>query len=64
MRPICFHCHSQVEMNKPELSDYQLLGEAKAALREKDIKRAKPLFAKFFERSVAKVKAKVANDPA
>lgn len=64
LRPICFKCHSEVEMSNPELSDYQLLDEARAALREKDIERAKPLFAEFSERSVAKVKAKVANDPA
>ena len=64
LSPICFQCLSEVEMSNPELSDYQLLGEAKAALREKDIERAKPLFAEFSERSVAKVKAKVANDPA
>ena len=50
-------------MSNPELSDEQLLNEAKTAHREKDIERAKRLFAEFSERSLAKVKAKVANDP-
>jgi hypothetical protein len=51
-------------MTSPELSDGQLLGKAKAALREKDTKRAGPLFAEFSERCVVRAKAKVANDTA
>jgi hypothetical protein len=51
-------------MSNTKLSDHQLLDKAKAALREKDGERAKLLFAEFSERSVASVKAKVANDPA
>lgn len=49
-------------MSNTELSDYQLLDKAKAALREKNGDRAKILFAEFSERSVARNKAKVAND--
>jgi hypothetical protein len=51
-------------MSNVELSDHQLLDKAKAALREKDVEHAKLLFAEFFERSVARNEAKVANDPA
>ena len=51
-------------MSNPGSGEYRLLDEAKAALREKDIERAKSLFAEFSERSTAKFKAKVANDPA
>ena len=49
-------------MSNADLSDRQLLSEALTAFREKNIERAKPLFAEFSERRVAKVKAKVAND--
>lgn len=51
-------------MNSTELSDRELLDNAKAALREKGKERAKVLLAKFSKRSVARDKAKVANDPA
>ncbi|WEK02377.1 MAG: hypothetical protein P0Y59_12060 [Candidatus Sphingomonas phytovorans] len=51
-------------MSNADLNDRQLLREAIAAFREKDIERARPLFAEFSERSVARVKARVANDPA
>lgn len=51
-------------MSSADLSDFQLLREAFAAVRAKNIERAKPLFAEFAERRVAKVKAKVANDVA
>jgi hypothetical protein len=51
-------------MSKTELSDFELLDKAKAALRVKDTKCAEPLFAKFSERREARVKAKVENDPA
>lgn len=51
-------------MSNADLNDRQLLREAIAAFREKNIERARPLFAEFYERSVARVKAKVANDPA
>lgn len=51
-------------MSNTALSDHWLLNEAKAALREKDGERVKALFDKFSERSVARSKAKVANDPA
>jgi hypothetical protein len=37
-----------VEMSNTELSDHQLLDEAKTAIREKDGERAKVLFAGFF----------------
>jgi len=50
-------------MSNKELSDHQLLEIAKAALLEKDGERAKVLFAEFSERSVARDKTKVANDP-
>ncbi|WP_267395134.1 MULTISPECIES: hypothetical protein [unclassified Sphingomonas] len=53
-----------VEMSNTALSDHRLLNEAKAALRGKDGERAKALFDKISERSVARSKAKVANDPA
>ncbi len=49
-------------MSDAELSDSQLLEAARIAFREKDIERAKPLFAKFLERSSARIRAKVAND--
>ena len=51
-------------MSTPELSDNQLLAEAKVALREKNGKRAKVFFAEFSERSLARNKARVANDAA
>lgn len=51
-------------MSNTKLDDYQLLDEAKAALGGKDVERATPLFAEYFRRRVAAVKAKVANDPA
>jgi hypothetical protein len=54
----------EVEMSNTALSDHRLINEAKAALREKDGERAKAFFDKFSERSVARSKAKVANDPA
>jgi hypothetical protein len=63
-RPIFFQRRSEVEMSNTELSDRRLLDIAKAALREKDGERAKALFAEFSERSVARDKAKVANDTA
>lgn len=49
-------------MSNTDLSDLQLLNDAKAALRDKDKHRAAALWAEFCERSVARVKAKVAND--
>ncbi|WP_169833096.1 hypothetical protein [Sphingomonas panacis] len=49
-------------MSNTELTDDQLLEAAKAALRDKDRERAKPFLAEFSERSLARVKAKVAND--
>jgi hypothetical protein len=52
----------EVEMSNRGLSDQRLLEEAKSALRQKDIDRAKPLLAEFSERSVANAKGKVAND--
>lgn len=52
----------EVEMSNRGLSDQRLLDEAKSALRQKDIDRAKPLLAEFSERSVASAKGKVAND--
>jgi hypothetical protein len=51
-------------MSNTDLSDRQLLDAARAAFHAKDLERAKPLFAEFSERSVARVKAKVANDVA
>jgi len=63
-RSICFQRHSEVEMSNAELSDHQLLDKAKTALRVKDRNRAKVLFAEFSDRSVARNKARVANDPA
>ena len=51
-------------MSYIELSDRQLLDQARAAVREKNMDRTKPLFAEFAERSVTRVKAKVANDTA
>jgi DNA phosphorothioation-dependent restriction protein DptG len=50
-------------MSNTELSNRQLLDIAKAALGEKDAERAKLLFAEFSKRSVARDKARVANDP-
>ncbi len=50
-------------MSDPESSDWQLLGEARAALREKDLERARPLFAEYSERRLARLMAKeIAND--
>ena len=49
-------------MSNAELSDHQLLDKAKAALRDKDGDRAEVLFAEFSDRSVARNKARVAND--
>jgi hypothetical protein len=54
----------EVEMSNADLNDRQLLREAITAYRKKNIERARPLFAEFSERSIARVKAKVANDPA
>jgi len=51
-------------MSNARLSDRQLLAEAVAAFRKKDFKRAKPFLAEFSKRSLAKYKAKVANDTA
>jgi hypothetical protein len=51
-------------MSNTELSDHQLLYKAKTALREKDGERANGLFSEYSKRSVARDKAKVANDPA
>lgn len=51
-------------MSNAELSDRQLLAEAKAAIREKDFEHAKPFLAEFSNRSLARDKAKAANDPA
>jgi len=64
LRPIYFQRRWKVEMSNTKLNDYQLLDEAKAALRGKDVERATPLFAEYSRRRVAAVKAKVANDPA
>ena len=50
-------------MSNTEFDDCELLNLAAAAIREKDPERAKPLLAEFSERSVARVKARVANDP-
>lgn len=50
-------------MSDKESSDHQLLEIGKSALLEKDRERAKALFREFAERSVARDKAKVANDP-
>jgi hypothetical protein len=47
-----------------ETTDRQILSEAKAALLEKDTGRAAAIFAAFSERSEARAKARVANDPA
>ena len=49
-------------MSDTKLSDCQLLHEAKKAFRKKDTERAKHLAAEIEERSLAKNKAKVAND--
>jgi hypothetical protein len=49
-------------MSSIDSSDRQLLREAVSALREKNVERAKPLFARFAENRAAKVKALVAND--
>lgn len=57
----CQHL-AEDEMSNTDLSDLQLLNDAKAALRDKDKHRAAALWAEFCERSVARVKAKVAND--
>ena len=51
-------------MSNAELSDHQLLDEAKTALRQKDGDRAKGLFTEHSKRSIARDKAKVANDSA
>jgi len=50
------------EVSEADLSDRQLLLAVRAAVREKDLERAKPLFAEYAERSVVRLKAKVAND--
>ena len=49
-------------MSNADLSDRQLLRDAIAALRDKNMERAKLLFAEFSERRLARIKAKVAND--
>ena len=50
-------------MSNSESSDWQLLGEARVALREKDLERARPLFAEYSERRLARLMAKeIAND--
>jgi len=49
-------------MSNADLSDPELFRAALAAFREKNIERARPLFAEYAERRVARVKAKVAND--
>ncbi|WP_168355935.1 hypothetical protein [Sphingomonas gei] len=50
-------------MSNAELTDQQLLNEAQAAFREGGKERAKPFLVEFSRRSVARDKAKVANDP-
>jgi hypothetical protein len=49
-------------MSNIDLSSRQLFDQAKAAVREKNMERAKPLFAELAARSLAEVRAKVAND--
>lgn len=51
-------------MSNAELSDEQLLAEIKVAQLGKDVERAQSLVTTFSERSLARVQAKVANDPA
>jgi hypothetical protein len=51
-------------MSNTELSDNQLFAKVRAAFREKDGDLAKVLFAEFSDRSLARNKARVANDPA
>lgn len=51
-------------MSNTELTDHQLLAEIKAAVREKDSNRAKAFAAEFSERSLARNKARAANDHA
>lgn len=51
-------------MSHPDYTDAELLNEIKVAQRDKDIERAKSLMMVFSERSLARVKAKVANDVA
>ncbi|HEX7851193.1 MAG TPA: hypothetical protein VF485_15790 [Sphingomonas sp.] len=62
--PICFYRRTEVEMSNAELSDRQLLAEATAAFREKNFARAKHFLAELSKRTLAKSKAKVANDTA
>lgn len=50
-------------MRNTESSEHQLLGKAAAALREKDRELANRLFAEYSELSVARDKARAANDP-
>jgi hypothetical protein len=50
-------------MSNAELTDQQLLNEASAAFREGGKERAMPFLAEFSRRSVARDKAKAANDP-
>ncbi|MEP9360067.1 hypothetical protein [Sphingomonas sp. KR3-1] len=49
-------------MSNAELTDRQLLNEVRAAFRERARERAKPFLAEFSRRSLARDKAKVAND--
>lgn len=49
-------------MSNAELTDHQLLNEAKAAFRERGRECAKPFLAEYSRRSLARDKAKVAND--
>lgn len=51
-------------MSIAELTDQQLLNEAKAAYRDGGKELAKPFLVEFSRRSVARDKAKAANDPA
>jgi hypothetical protein len=53
----------RAEMSNAKLTDQQLLNEAKAAFREGGKERAKPFLAEFSRRSVARDKARAANDP-
>jgi hypothetical protein len=62
-QPSSYRC-SEVGMSNTDLSDFQLLRTAIAAYREKNIERAKPLFAEYAARRRAKLKTKVANDVA
>jgi hypothetical protein len=49
-------------MSDTNLNDYQLFEQAKAAIRAKNAERAQNLLTEISERSVARDKARVAND--